>query len=151
MSKKMLIRLLIMVFICSCIILIKLDYQHVNLVYIGQIKITPPLDEFIGNKIAYFVRGGDTLKNYLNKGLFSLTKKSEYIIKWDKTIIVDNDAIYYVCLGCQIKKINYFYHTKFFNFLNSPTLFEAHSVLLEPLKNKNIIMIYKSDVIVIGI
>jgi hypothetical protein len=99
------------------------------------------------------------LKKYLENELFKIYQWDNqsgrhiikhsvpYKIRWEDNFVIDNDAIYYFCIGCEIKSIVYRYGLPKCEY-GSFQEFKKKSILLIPSKENNVITIYKGDVIV---
>ncbi len=149
------------VFLCLLAVAARLDYKSVKLVYTAKVIVDPPVSEFYGDEVTYLRLPSGMIKEELEKKLFpqryangyklkgrTYPVPKEYTIRWEEGFTPESGAVYYVGLGCEIERITYFFHSKYFSFECNPnSAFIVHSVSLNPLKDRSVITIYKGDVV----
>lgn len=133
--------------VLSCFAAIEhFDHKAVRLEYVGKAVMNPPISSYSGVPEYYWtLSGGKYLKKEMEKELLPWIDDPRYSLKWDN-IVIDKDARYCICVGCEIESIAYYYHTKYTNSYNNPSLFIIDSISHKPLNDKSIIMIYTLDV-----
>jgi hypothetical protein len=152
---------MLVLFVVILTMLICLNYQKVNLIYLDKFEIFPPIEVYRKEPF-WLTRTGKDIKKYIDDNLFPeiyLSKSGallnskpypkipEYKINWSNSFVFDEDTIYYAGIGCEIKEISYFYHTKFFY---RGDCFKTHKTILTPFKHMEYITIYKAIVSVGG-
>ncbi|MDH3976803.1 MAG: hypothetical protein OEV42_21280 [Deltaproteobacteria bacterium] len=160
MKKISLIRYNILFVLLLIIVLILvgfLDYKRVKLEYIDSLKVKPHLYDLLIKKKKFKFdewegiftswRGeGVKEKSSLEAWLRDYKEGDNAIVDWNEIIYEDNQ-IYYACVGCKLEGIRYFYHSRYFNVVNNPSIFAINSISMKPV-DESVINIYIGDVVV---
>jgi hypothetical protein len=152
MSKTKLIVFIIILVFLTCLFI--LDYRYVNLSLIGIADVEPP--NIRGDNIYWFIASPKFVKYQTMDAIVHEIKISnldnhfnqEFEVKIPDDLLDRMDGQLYVCMGCEINEISFFYHTKTTNQKNGEfDSFVLHSSKLSPLKDKGKISIYKADIL----
>ncbi len=144
------IKIVIIIFALIWVIY-ELDYRAAKLEYVGKAILDHPfpipgicipiqgkhLKKTLDESLSF-----DDLKVYVKD--FS-HGNINYEIRWIKDFSLDKDAWYYMGYGREIKKVTYYYHSRYFNHLNDSSLFEILSLSTIPADTRSVI-IYKCNV-----
>jgi hypothetical protein len=149
------------------VLLLSADLRILELEYEGEGKILKPLPfyteepyfftqipgkdfkEILCDRITWF-KNHDCYRQYQEKtGILDRRYAlpcNECEIVLNENLQIDDKAHYFVGVGCRIKKIIYFYHSKFFNCNETDDFLQISDSIefLEPLEEPNAIMIYRN-------
>ncbi len=146
------ILVLISVIVLSLVIVLLVDFRTVDLEYVGKgsiLELQAPYGDldFLCTQI-----NGRSLSKRLCERLNHfkhLDHSEECTIVWENNPKIKDDENYFVCVGCEIERITYRYHTKFFISMNNPpdeiTYFSGGFQSLKPLKLKNAVTVYRNN------
>ena len=155
--KYIILSILLITIIC----LFVFDHKKVKLVYVGDVIISPPIDYYTGyNYGGFYQCEGTELIDMLKNHLFPEANSSryrryygkdypvykKYVISGLENINIENNKLYYICMGCKINKITYLYHSRFTNNYNDNSLYINEDIKIERLNDGQTITIYKGDV-----
>ena len=139
------------------------DSREVQLQYIATLNIYPSHFIYQGDKPTVFPVQGSILKNIIDANILprigpnslALQKKDQDPKGQDQLDYINNvknqiddDARYYIGLGCKIDKLTYYYHSKYFNRFLSQEWFIVDQVQTRPLPDRATITVYQGDVLV---